>query len=61
MTNPNNPEQDDQELNQEQLKDAAGGIVMSMPGRRPKVNEGPGHMKVSLGGSGGEDRLSPDA
>ena len=27
MTNPRNPEQDDQELSQEQLKDAAGGSV----------------------------------
>jgi hypothetical protein len=33
MTNPNNPEQDDQELSHEQFKDAAGGIAMSMPGR----------------------------
>lgn len=31
MNNQHNPEQDDQELSQEQLKDAAGGIHMTMP------------------------------
>lgn len=77
MTNSNNNEPVDQELSQEQLKDAAGGAgYIKFDGVRAsrgansidkstplqfQVNEGPGHMKVSLGGSGGEDRLSPDA
>jgi len=60
MTKPHSHEQIDQELNQEQLKDAAGGITVQMPDFRTNTPtnaiDKSTPLNVSSGGCGGEDK-----
>lgn len=60
MTQSHNSEQMDQELDQEQLRDAAGGITVQMPDFRANklttAIDKSTPLNVSSGGCGGEDK-----